>query len=134
MEQAALLYDAECGFCRWAADKILAWDVHHRLRPVALQDPEADRLLKGMDSERKMGSWHLVTADGRVRSSGAAIPELMRMLPGGLPLALIARLAPGPTEAAYGAVSIHRHGLARLLGPKRRAVDPKRRRPGRRPA
>jgi predicted DCC family thiol-disulfide oxidoreductase YuxK len=134
MEQAALLYDAECGFCRWSADRILAWDVGHRLRPVALQDPEADRLLKGMDPERKMASWHLVTADGRVRSSGSAVPDLMRLLPGGLPFALIARLAPGPTEAAYRAVSNHRDRLARLIGPKRRAVDPNRRRPRRPPA
>jgi predicted DCC family thiol-disulfide oxidoreductase YuxK len=133
VEQAAILYDAECGFCRWSADKILAWDAHHRLRPVALQDPEADRLLEGMDLDRKMGSWHLVTPDGRIRSAGAAVPELLRLLPGGAPLALVASLAPGPTEAAYRSVANHRDRLASLLGPKRRSVDPKRRRGGRDP-
>ena len=125
-----ILYDDECGFCRWSADMILAWDVHHRLRPVALQDPEADLLLRGMSKERKMASWHLVTPDGRIRSAGAAVPELMRLLPAGVPLAKIARLAPGPTEAAYRFVANHRDRLASLLGPKRRAVDPKRRRLG----
>jgi predicted DCC family thiol-disulfide oxidoreductase YuxK len=128
--QIAILYDAECGFCRWSADKILAWDLHRLLRPVALQEPEADRLLKDMDIGRKMASWHLVRPDGEILSAGAAVPELMRLLPGGAPLAAIARLAPGPTEAAYRFVSNHRDRLASFLGPKRRGVDPKRRRPG----
>ena len=131
MAQAVIIYDADCGFCRWSADKILAWDVHHRLRPVALQDPEADRLLERMDPERKMASWHLVTPDGRTVSAGAAVPDLLRLLPGGTPMAFIAGLAPGPTEAAYRLVANHRDRLASLLGPKRRGVDPKRRRRGR---
>jgi predicted DCC family thiol-disulfide oxidoreductase YuxK len=130
MESTAILYDADCGFCRWSADKVLAWDVHHRLRPVALQDPEADRLLAGIDRERRMASWHLVTPDGRIFSAGAAVPELMRLLPGGLPVAFIAGLAPGPTEMAYRLVANHRDRLASLIGPKRRAVDPNRRRLG----
>jgi predicted DCC family thiol-disulfide oxidoreductase YuxK len=128
VEQAVILYDAECGFCRWSADRVLAWDVHHRLRPVALQDPEADRLLGGMDPDRKMASWHLVTRDGRVLSAGAAVPGLLRLLPGGAPLALIAGLIPGPTDAVYRLVANHRDRLASLLGPKRRSVDPKGRR------
>jgi predicted DCC family thiol-disulfide oxidoreductase YuxK len=126
----AILYDDECGFCRWSADKILAWDSHRRLRPVALQEPEADRLLKDMDRRRRMASWHLVMPDGEILSAGAAVPELMRHLPGGAPLAIIAQLAPGPTEAAYRFVSNHRDRLASILGPKRRGVDPKRRRGG----
>jgi predicted DCC family thiol-disulfide oxidoreductase YuxK len=130
VESTVILYDADCGFCRWSADKILAWDFHHRLRPVALQDPEADRLLAGMDRQRRMASWHLVTPDGRISSAGAAIPELMRLLPGGLPVAFIAGLAPGPTEMAYRFVANHRDRLASLIGPNRRAVDPKRRRFG----
>jgi predicted DCC family thiol-disulfide oxidoreductase YuxK len=130
VDRTVILYDARCGFCRWSADKILAWDVHRRLRPVALQDPEADSLLKEMDHDRKMASWHLVTPDGRVLSAGAAVPELMKLLPGGVPLALIARLAPARTEAAYRFVSNHRDRLAALLGRRRRSVDPKRRRSG----
>jgi predicted DCC family thiol-disulfide oxidoreductase YuxK len=58
---AAILYDADCGFCRWSLGKLLAWDRPRRLRPVALQDPEADALLGGMEEERRMASWHLVT-------------------------------------------------------------------------
>jgi predicted DCC family thiol-disulfide oxidoreductase YuxK len=130
VEQAVILYDADCGFCRWSADRILAWDVHRRLRPVALQDPEADQLLEGMSEDEKMASWHLVMPGGSVRSGGAAVSDLMRLLPGGAPLAVLATLAPGPTDAAYRFVSNHRDRLASMLGAKRRSVDPKRRRSG----
>ncbi|MDP9187873.1 MAG: DUF393 domain-containing protein, partial [Actinomycetota bacterium] len=62
----AVLYDRDCGFCRWSLSKLLAWDRSGRLRPVALQDPEADRLLAGMPEEERMDSWHWVTGDGDV--------------------------------------------------------------------
>src|SRR5438552_9339455 len=31
-EQSVLLYDQDCGFCRWSLDKILAWDRAKRWR------------------------------------------------------------------------------------------------------
>jgi predicted DCC family thiol-disulfide oxidoreductase YuxK len=112
MNEAAILYDRSCGFCRRSVERVLRWDRNRRLRPVALQDPEADRLLEGMDEERKMASWHLVTADGAVYSAGAAFPPLLRRLPGGRPLAWLAAALPGPTERAYRYV-------ARTRGPVR---------------
>lgn len=127
MNAAVLLYDADCGFCRWSVDKVLAWDRKNRLRPVALQDPEAERLLPGIDAETKMASWHLVTAEGRVFSGGAVAPPLLRLLPGGRPLAAIAAAFPGPTERAYRWVSRNRDRFGRLAG-TRCDVDPARRR------
>ena len=44
-EQSVLLYDEDCGFCRWSLDKILAWDRAKRVRPVAIQNEEGSRLL-----------------------------------------------------------------------------------------
>ena len=82
MSEAVLFYDADCGFCRWAIDKLLAWDRAGRLRPAALQGPEADRLLPGLSEETRMASWHLVV-DGDVYSGGAAAAPLLRLLPGG---------------------------------------------------
>jgi predicted DCC family thiol-disulfide oxidoreductase YuxK len=108
--RAALLFNGRCGFCRRSVERILRWDRHGRLRPVALQDPEADELLGGMDEERKMASWHLVTADGTVYSAGAAFTPLLRLLPGGRPLAALTATFPGLTERAY------RH-VARTRGP-----------------
>ncbi|HZD79171.1 MAG TPA: DUF393 domain-containing protein [Actinomycetota bacterium] len=134
MERATVLFDLECGFCRWTADRLAAWDRRGRLRFVALQEPEADRLLPGMPEERKMGSWHLVLPNGRVRSAGDAVAPLMRRLPGGGPIAALATALPGPTERLYAFVSRHRDGLAQVLGPRRSCVDPRSaRRPGDRP-
>ena len=38
-----VLYDADCGFCKWSLDKLLAWDRRQRLRPVAIQSAEGER-------------------------------------------------------------------------------------------
>jgi predicted DCC family thiol-disulfide oxidoreductase YuxK len=114
VERAVILYDADCGFCRWFVEKILGWDRRGHLRTVALQDPEADTLLPSMEPERKMASWHLVTADGEVHSAGAAFPPLLRLLPGGRPFAAAAAAFPGLTERAYRSVARNRGRLGRL--------------------
>lgn len=113
-DQLAVLYDSDCGFCKWALDKILVWDRNRRLRPVAIQSEEGQRLLAEIPAERRLESWHLVS-DGDVRSAGAAAPDLFRALPGGRPLAALLRAFPGPTERAYRWVAGHRDLLARLL-------------------
>ena len=95
------------------------------MRPVALQDPEADRLLAGMPDEERMASWHLVTGDGEVRSAGAAFEPLLRELPGGRPFAALAASAPGLTQRAYCVVAGNRTPIGRRLtaGAKRRADE-----------
>ena len=102
---------------------MLAWDRRGRLRPVALQDPEADRFLAGMGAEERMGSWHLVKSGGEVRSAGAAFEPLLRLLPGGAPLARLAARLPGPVERGYRFIADHRTPIGRRLtsGAKRRA-------------
>ena len=126
MSEAVLLYDADCGFCRWAIDKLLAWDRAGRLRPAALQGPEANRLLPGMSEEQKMGSWHLVV-DGDVYSGGAAAAPLLRLLPGGRPLAPVVAAFPGVSDRAYRLIARNRDLFGRLAG-ARCAVDPQARR------
>lgn len=124
-ERPVVLYDRDCGFCRWSLSKLLAWDRRGRLRPVALQDAEADRLLAGMGEEERMGSWHLAEPGGEVRSAGAAFEPLLRELPGGRPLAAIAARAPRLTERAYRFVSGNRTPIGRRLtgGAKSRADE-----------
>jgi predicted DCC family thiol-disulfide oxidoreductase YuxK len=112
--QLAVLYDSDCGFCKWALDKILAWDRRRRLRPVAIQSEEGQQLLADIPPERRLESWHLVS-NGELRSAGAAVPELFAALPGGRPLARLLRAFPGLTERAYRWVADHRTLLARLL-------------------
>ena len=110
-----ILYDADCGFCRWSLGKILGWDRRGHLRAVALQEPEADALLASMEPERKMASWHLVNADGEVHSAGAAFAPLLRLLPGGRPFAAAAGAFPGVSELVYRCVARNRGRLGRLV-------------------
>jgi predicted DCC family thiol-disulfide oxidoreductase YuxK len=115
-----ILYDRTCGFCKWSLNKVLAWDRRRRrLRPVALQDEEAVRLLAGMPRERQLASWHLVTSEGRVRSGGAACAPLARLLPGGRPLAWVFERFPRATDRGYVAISGNRDRLAKVLRIKR---------------
>jgi predicted DCC family thiol-disulfide oxidoreductase YuxK len=109
-----ILYDADCGLCRWTLAKVLAWDRRRALCPVALQDPEAARLLEGMEEEERMASWHLVS-DGDVSSGGAAFVPLGRLLPGGRPLAALADRFPGGAEWAYRLVADRRSALGRVI-------------------
>jgi predicted DCC family thiol-disulfide oxidoreductase YuxK len=102
---------------------VLRWDTGGRLRPVALQDQEADRLLAGMGEEQRMASWHLVEPDGRVRSAGAAFAPLLQLLPHGRSLAPVFDRFPNATERGYRLVADHRNVFGRLVTPraKRRA-------------
>jgi predicted DCC family thiol-disulfide oxidoreductase YuxK len=120
---ATLLYDSDCGFCRWSLGKVLAWDRRGRIRPVSLQSEEAERLLAGTREEERMASWHLVGPDGRVSSAGAGIAPLLRLLPGGAPFAAAAARAPRLMERGYRFIAGHRSLWGKLVtdGAKRRA-------------
>ena len=116
-----VLYDEECGFCRWCVGVLLAWDRRGALRPAGLRSPEADRLLAGMPDAERFGSWHLVAPSGDVHSRGRAAAPLLRLLPGGAPAgALVARL-PRLADRAYAMVVRHRRALGRLVSRGARA-------------
>lgn len=112
-ERATVLYDEDCGFCKRLLSKFLAWDRGRRLRPVALQEPEAERLLEDMPQDLRMESWHLVTPDGTVRSGGEALAPLLRMLPGGGPAAAVVARISGLTDRSYRWVAANRSALSR---------------------
>jgi len=114
--QHVLLYDADCGFCRWAVRKVLRWDRARRLRTCALQDPQAARWLGDMPEWERMASWHLVSPQWQVYSGGRAVPALLRLLPGARVLAAVVEAFPGVVEAAYRWVARHRGRLGRLVG------------------
>jgi len=113
--EGTVLYDEDCGFCKWSLDKILAWDRSHRLRPMPIQSEEGQRLLADVPVEKRLDSWHLVDRSGNVRSAGAGFETLFDILPGGAPLAAGARAFPQATERAYRAVAGNRTRLAKLL-------------------
>jgi predicted DCC family thiol-disulfide oxidoreductase YuxK len=113
MDRATVLYDDDCGVCKRLLSKFLAWDRGRRLRPVALQDPEADGLLGGMPDDRKLASWHLVAPDGSVRSGGEAVAPLLRLLPGGGAPAWMVDRIPKLTDRSYRWVAANRTELSR---------------------
>ena len=117
----AILYDSDCGFCKWSLDKILAWDRRRRLRPVGIQSAEGRQLLSSVPDEDRLSSWHLVSPAGEVLSAGAAAPRLLELLPRGRPLSLLLGRFPGATNHAYRFVAANRPHLTRLL-----RIDPDR--------
>jgi predicted DCC family thiol-disulfide oxidoreductase YuxK len=110
-----ILYDADCGFCRVSAALVLAWDRRRRLRPVAIQEPEGQRLLGDVPAERRLDSWHLVDPAGKVRSAGGAFAPLFRLLPGGAPLAALAERFPRGAERSYFFVADRRSPIGQRI-------------------
>jgi predicted DCC family thiol-disulfide oxidoreductase YuxK len=111
----ALLFDSDCGFCKWCLSVILRWDRRNRLRPVAIQSPEGAALLADMSPRDRLASWHLVEPDGAVVSAGAAAAPLARLLPAGRPLAALFDAFPTVTERGYRWVAEHRGAFGRVL-------------------
>jgi predicted DCC family thiol-disulfide oxidoreductase YuxK len=110
-----ILYDPDCGFCRWALAWVLRWDRDAKLVPTPLGGPVADRLLASMPETERTASWHLVATGGEVRSGGAAAAPLLRLLPGGrAPAALVERM-PSLVERSYRLVACNRSRLGRRL-------------------
>jgi predicted DCC family thiol-disulfide oxidoreductase YuxK len=121
----AVLYDADCGFCKWLLAGLLRWDRAVRLRPIALQRPEADDLLADLTPAERLASWHLISPTGARRSGGAAVPALLRLLPRGrLPAAAFAQF-PKLTDCGYRWVAEHRSQLSRWvpMGVKQHASE-----------
>jgi predicted DCC family thiol-disulfide oxidoreductase YuxK len=127
MERHVVLYDEDCGFCRWSVDRLLRWDRYGRLRAAPIQGEEGDRLLADLTEADRLASWHLVTPDGRRYSGGAATGPMARLLPAGAPVALLAETFPRTTERIYRWVARNRDAIARRLGEQACAVDPSRR-------
>jgi predicted DCC family thiol-disulfide oxidoreductase YuxK len=111
-----VLYDHDCGFCRWSVGRLLAWDRPGRLRPLAIQSPEGQRLLADLTPEQRLTSAHAVDAAGRRTSGGDALAPVAAVLPAGAPLAALARRAPGLARAGYRAVADRRTLLGSLVG------------------
>ena len=115
MARATVIYDADCGFCKFSLALLLAWDRRTVLEVLALGSPEADRLLADLTPEQRNSSWHLVDESGRRNSAGAALAPLLTLLPGGRgPAALVARM-PCVTERGYRWVVDHRGFLGRFV-------------------
>jgi predicted DCC family thiol-disulfide oxidoreductase YuxK len=127
MERHVVLYDEDCGFCRWSLARLLRWDRAGRLRAAPIQSEEGGKLLADLSEQDRLASWHLVTPDGRRYSGGAATGPMARLLPAGAPIALFADSFPRTTDRLYRWVARNRDMLGRRLGAQACAVDPSKR-------
>jgi predicted DCC family thiol-disulfide oxidoreductase YuxK len=113
----ALLYDADCGFCRWSVVQLLRWDDRgrHGLEPVAIQSVRGQQLLAAVPEADRLRTAHVVGPDGTVRSGGDAVPAVTAILPGAAPLGLVARLVPWLVRGGYGVIARHRITVSRFV-------------------
>jgi predicted DCC family thiol-disulfide oxidoreductase YuxK len=111
-----VLYDADCGFCRWAMAWALRRDHRNLLLAVPIQSPLGCELLADIDPSDRLRSAHVVGDDGRRRSAGGAAAEVLRVLPQTQRLARLAQRLPNTTTLLYGVVAKRRSAFGRLVG------------------
>lgn len=99
-----LLYDADCGVCKFIVARVLELD-RGRYRPLAIQDPRSAELLPGTTEEERLRSFHIVDPDGTVHSAGDGLALLIP------PLRASSKLA----SRAYWLVANNRTRLGKLL-------------------
>jgi len=109
-----LLYDADCGFCRWAVAWALDRDGEGRIEPVPIGSDRGAELLWDLAPAQRISSVHLITADRGRLSGGAAVSALLQSLPN-RNLARLAATSPRATGAGYRFVARHRRTFSRLV-------------------
>jgi predicted DCC family thiol-disulfide oxidoreductase YuxK len=119
-----VLYDADCGFCRWAMAWALGHDPRRALVGVPIQSQLGAQLLADLSPAERLDAAHVVRDDGTRDSGGVAAAEVLGVLPKTRALGRLARRLPAPTAALYGLVAAHRHGFGRFVGGEaRRRAD-----------
>ncbi len=111
-----VLYDADCGFCRWAMAWALAHDRRRALVVVPIQSQLGSQLLADLSPSERLDAAHIVRDDGTRDSGGVAAAEVLCALTQTRALGRLAQRLPAPTAALYGLVAEHRHGFGRFVG------------------
>jgi predicted DCC family thiol-disulfide oxidoreductase YuxK len=117
-----VLYDADCGFCRWAMASAVRRDQRHVLVTVPIQSPLGCELLADLAPSERLRSAHVIADDGRRRSGGRAAAEVLSALPPTRALGRLAHSVPTATAVLYGVVAARRTSFGRFVG-----VDARRR-------
>jgi predicted DCC family thiol-disulfide oxidoreductase YuxK len=110
-----VLYDQDCGWCRWSIARVLAFDRQLMLQPEPIQGELGERLLAGLPVAERLASAHAVTPDGRVHSGGDAAAPIAAVLPLLAPAAPLLRAFAPPTRWGYRFVADHRSTFGRLV-------------------
>lgn len=116
-----LLYDAECGFCRWSVARLLVADKNTRLLPITIQSPEGQELLSEVPKAARLATAHCVTPDGHVHSGGAAYSTVAAEVPALRITKPLADGLPSVVNLGYELVAGNRSFFGRWMTPKRLA-------------
>jgi predicted DCC family thiol-disulfide oxidoreductase YuxK len=114
-----VLYDSDCGFCRWAMAWVVRLDRRDELAAVPIQSSLGSELLVDLDPDDRLATAHAIDDDGR-RSGGAAAVEVLAVIDPTRVLARLARASPRTTNRLYGAVATRRTSLGRFVGRRAR--------------
>jgi predicted DCC family thiol-disulfide oxidoreductase YuxK len=110
-----VLYDADCGFCRWA----MAWAMNHddrnQLVPVPIESELGGELLDDLEPTARLRSAHAIADDGKRRSGGAAVAAVLGLIQPAHLGARLARGLPRITNLLYGVVAKQRVGFGRFV-------------------
>lgn len=124
MGYVIVLFDADCGFCRWAMAWALRLDRCDLLVAVPIQSELGGELLADLSASERLSAAHVVEEDGHRRSAGAAAEAVLAALAPTRALARLALRFPGTTELLYAAVAGRRGHLGRLVSTRaRRRAD-----------
>jgi len=115
-----VLYDLDCGFCRWTAAWIVRLDPGERLVAAPIQSPLGSELLADLPPADRLAAAHMIDDEGRRHSAGAAAAEVISALDRTHVLARVARISPRTTDRLYGAVARRRMYFGRFVGRKAR--------------
>lgn len=113
-----LLYDSDCGFCRWSA--VQAVKRAPSLLPLAIQSDEGQRMLAQIPQAERLASAHTVGFGG-VHSGSDAIIDVLGAMPRAGLIYKLARAVPTATGLLYRAVVCNRGMLGKLVPAKTKA-------------
>ncbi|MEQ8818789.1 MAG: DUF393 domain-containing protein [Sumerlaeia bacterium] len=113
------LFDGHCAICRDLKKAVEDADRRHRIEWLELHDPAVRARFPRVDWARATREIHLIERDGRIRTGGAAIREIVRVVGGNVGGGLATLLAlPGLKQGgdlAYRLFSDNRHWIGRVI-------------------
>jgi predicted DCC family thiol-disulfide oxidoreductase YuxK len=114
-----LVFDADCGFCRWSVERIARRARPGTIRLVEMQSDEGRALLAHLPPDVAESSWHLAAPDGTLHSAGDVVAPLASLVRGGGAVAAAARRFPRATDRAYRLGARNRALLGRVTRTRR---------------
>jgi predicted DCC family thiol-disulfide oxidoreductase YuxK len=111
-----VLYDDDCGFCRWTVAWGLRRDRRGVLEVLPIQSHLGAELLADLAPEERLRSAHVIHSDRGRESGGAAVRAVLDVLPSARVLRLLAGVWPSMTDRVYDFVAGHRSWFGHLIG------------------